>query len=99
MTRFFFRKYIHRCFSCQNLIQSNDYIRRIRAGRVYHADCLACVRCKKTLQNEDITALMTNDNVLANELDYFCQSCVNSTGKLIKQENRSVSSSNADEGL
>ena len=90
-----FRKYIHRCFSCQNLIQSHEFIRRIRAGRIYHADCLMCSKCKRTLQNDDINALIRN-NSFFNDLDYLCQSCSNSSTN--QSVLRTMSSSNVDEG-
>ena len=90
-----FRKYIHRCFSCQNLIQSHEFIRRIRAGRIYHADCLGCSKCKRTLQNDDINALMKN-NSFFNDLDYLCQSCSNSSAN--QSVLRTMPSSNVDEG-
>lgn len=92
----FIKKYIHRCFSCQNLIQSHEFIRRIRAGRIYHADCLVCLKCKTILQNDDINALMKTNNSFFNDLDYLCQSCNNPS--INKSVLRTMSSSNVDEG-
>lgn len=72
-----FRKYIHRCFACQNLVQSHEFIRRIRPGRIYHAECLACSKCKRTLQDDDIISVMKSDQASFNDLDCLCQTCLN----------------------
>lgn len=97
---FVFRKYIHRCFSCQNLLQSHELIRRVRAGRIYHADCFSCLKCKRVLQDDDITALIPTDGSILNDMDYLCQICSNSANKLVtKPLTGRTSSSNADEGL
>ncbi len=91
-----FRKYIHRCFSCQNLIQSHEFIRRVRAGRIYHADCFMCIKCKRILQDDDIASIMPTDGSSLNDMDYLCHICSNRTSKLIKS---STGITNADEGL
>lgn len=91
----FSRKYIHRCFSCQNLIQSHDFIRRVRAGRMYHADCFVCLKCKRTLQDDDVAALMPIDGSPLNDLDYLCQRCTNPENKLKKS---STGTTNGEEG-
>ena len=82
----FIKKYIHRCFSCQNLIQSHEFIRRVRTGRIYHADCFVCFKCKHVLQDNDIAALMPADGSTLNELECVCQSCLNPEKKLINQD-------------
>ncbi|CAF1012704.1 unnamed protein product [Adineta steineri] len=73
----FIKKYIHRCFACQNLVQSHELIRRIRAGRIYHAECFVCSKCKRTLQDDDITSLLKTDGATLNDLECICQTCVN----------------------
>ncbi len=92
------RKYIHRCFSCQNLIQSHELIRRVRAGRIYHADCFICIKCKRILQDDDIASLMPTDGSSLNDMDYLCQICSNSGSKLVKASAEITSSSTIDEG-
>ena len=72
-----FRKYIHRCFACQNLVQSHEFIRRIRPGRIYHAECFVCSKCKRTLQDEDVSALVKSDDASFNDLECLCQTCLN----------------------
>ena len=89
------RKYIHRCFSCQNLIQSHEFIRRVRTGRIYHADCFICLKCKRTLQDDDIGALMSIDGSPLNDMDYLCQRCFNPENKFKKS---STGTTNGDEG-
>jgi len=74
---YFFRKYIHRCFACQNLVQSHELIRRIRAGRIYHAECFICSKCKRILQDDDIASLLKSDDATLNDLDCLCQTCLN----------------------
>ncbi len=74
---FLFRKYIHRCFACQNLVQSHELIRRIRTGRIYHAECFVCSKCKQILQDDDIASLLKSDDVSLNDLDCLCQTCSN----------------------
>ncbi|CAF1377422.1 unnamed protein product [Adineta steineri] len=93
----FIKKYIHRCFSCQNLIQSHELIRRVRAGRIYHADCFNCIKCKRILQDDDIASLMPSDGSTLNDMDYICQGCINPTNKLVKSSVGIISSSNVDE--
>lgn len=95
----FYRKYIHRCFSCQNVIQSHELIRRVRAGRIYHGDCFVCIKCKRTLQDDDVAFLMSSDNSPLNDMDYLCQTCSNSSNKLVKSSTGTASSSNVDEGI
>ena len=89
------RKYIHRCFACQNLIQSHEFIRRVRAGRIYHADCFVCSKCKRTLQDDDIASLMPADGSPLNDADYLCQRCSNPGSQLKKP---TAGMTNADEG-
>ncbi len=72
-----FRKYIHRCFSCQNLVQSHELIRRVRPSRIYHAECFVCSKCKQTLQDDDIESLFKSDDGSFNDLDCLCQTCLN----------------------
>lgn len=74
-----FRKYIHRCFACQNLVQSHELIRRIRAGRIYHAECFVCSKCKQPLKDDDITTLLKPEGATLNDLDCVCQACLNPT--------------------
>ncbi|CAF4358263.1 unnamed protein product, partial [Adineta steineri] len=61
----------------QNLVQSHELIRRIRAGRIYHAECFVCSKCKRTLQDDDITSLLKTDGATLNDLDCICQTCIN----------------------
>ncbi|CAF1156843.1 unnamed protein product [Adineta ricciae] len=93
----FIKKYIHRCFSCQNLIQSHDFIRRVRLGRIYHADCFVCGKCKRVLHDEDINAIWPSDGSTLNDTDYLCQICVNPMNKLVKPSMGTNSSLTADE--
>jgi hypothetical protein len=72
-----FRKYIHRCFACQNLVQSHELIRRIRPGRLYHAECFVCSKCKRTLQDDDVSSLVKSEEKSFNDLECLCQICLN----------------------
>jgi hypothetical protein len=81
-----FRKYIHRCFACQNLVQSHELIRRIRPGRLYHAECFVCSKCKRTLQDDDVSSLVKSDDTPFNDLDCLCQICLNPS-KLSSEKN------------
>ncbi len=58
-------------------MQSHELIRRIRAGRIYHAECFACSKCKQTLQDDDISSLLKSDGATLNDLDCLCQTCLN----------------------
>ncbi|CAF4812358.1 unnamed protein product, partial [Rotaria socialis] len=93
----FIKKYIHRCFSCQNIIQSHEFIRRVRAGRIYHAGCFICLKCKRILQDDDIASLIPSDGSPMNDLDYLCQTCSKSKNKLVKSSIGTAPSLNADE--
>ncbi|CAF1025975.1 unnamed protein product [Rotaria sordida] len=73
----FIKKYIHRCFACQNLIKSDEFIRRIRTDRIYHAECFVCTKCKRTLQDNDISSLLKSGDTSFNDLDCLCQICSN----------------------
>lgn len=77
----FIKKFLHRCFACQNLIQSHEMIRRIRPGRLYHADCFVCCKCKQILQNEDIKAQYSSDGTTFNDMQCLCQTCSKPTVK------------------
>ncbi|CAF2995199.1 unnamed protein product [Rotaria socialis] len=72
----FIKKYIHRCFACQNLVKSDELIRRIRAGRIYHAECFVCTKCKRTLQDDDISELLKTNDATLNDLECSCQTCL-----------------------
>ncbi|CAF2180300.1 unnamed protein product [Rotaria magnacalcarata] len=72
----FIKKYIHRCFACQNLVKSDELIRRIRAGRIYHAECFVCTKCKRTLQDDDISELLKTNDATLNDLECSCQACL-----------------------
>ncbi|CAF4143596.1 unnamed protein product [Rotaria sp. Silwood2] len=89
----FIKKYIHRCFACQNLVKSDELIRRIRAGRIYHVECFACTKCKRTLQDDDISSLLKSGDGSLNDLDCLCQICSNPD----KSSNEKISLSNIDE--
>ncbi|CAF1580372.1 unnamed protein product [Rotaria sp. Silwood1] len=102
----FTKKYIHRCFACQNLVKSDELIRRIRLGRIYHAECFICIKCKCTLQDNDITSLFKTNDILLNDLDYLCQTCSNQD-KLLNEnilltntnENKIIDSNTINEKL
>ena len=80
------------------MLQSNDMIRRIRPGRLYHADCFVCSKCKQTLQDEDISAVFQTDGSAFNDMECLCQTCLNPEKKIEKSiaqnENQGLSISN-----
>ena len=52
-------------------------IRRIRPGRLYHADCFVCCKCKQILQSDDIKAQYEcDDGTTFNDMECICQTCL-----------------------
>ena len=93
------RKFIHRCFACQNLVLSHELVRRIRPGRLYHADCFACSKCKKVLQDDDISALFKSDGSSFNDMECACQTCLNPNSTAVKSSEEKPPISDAVRGL
>ena len=93
------RKFIHRCFACQNLVLSHEFVRRIRPGRLYHADCFACSKCKKVLQDDDISALFKSDGSSFNDMECACQTCLNLNSTAVKSLEEKPTISDAGQGL
>ncbi|CAF0860223.1 unnamed protein product [Adineta ricciae] len=89
----FIKKYIHRCFACQNLVQSHEFIRRVRAGRIYHAACFVCSKCKRELTDDDITVLLKPEGATLDDSNCMCQACLNPS----KITDETTSSSNEEE--
>jgi hypothetical protein len=55
-----------------------------------------CIKCKRTLQDDDVAAMMPADGSALNDMDYLCNICSNRTSKLSKS---STGITNADEGF